>query len=338
MNSRLLALKLFKEKSSVSAGLADKTEIDWAELASTIFLKFIDVIEAALVIILGILVTKLVKRHLQKIEAAHESQKTALNLFEKIVTGFLLVVTFTLALKIVGLDLTLILSVLTLGLSFGLRDVIKNYVAGLLILFKAPFKIGDIIKIRNFTGHVERIEFQSVTVKTFDHKEITIHNSDLLTQPITNFSRMAERRLEIEVQLGYGTEVARALQIFDRLLSAHPLVLKEPRYSVIFRDFRNTGLIVLIRFWVNRPANVLRIRSEIALQITESFDEAKILAPFAREAGLSEGYGMSEPRKQRLAAFYGQPLLADLVAQTAVQVAATTQPAPSEYIDAEEPE
>lgn len=338
MDSRLLALKLFKTKSAdVASGLSERSEIDFGELAVTILLKFIDVLEAAVIIVLGIFLVRIAKRYLQKIEATHDRQRTALNLLEKITSGFLLVVTFTLALKVVGLDLTLIVGVLTLGLSFGMRDVIKNYVAGILVLFKSPFEIGDIVKIRSYTGKIEKIEFQSITVRTFDQKEITIHNSDLLTQPITNFSKSQFIRLELLVPLGFGSDVGRALKIFDRILQNHSAVLKTPLHSIVFRQFNENGMMIYIRFWVQRPCNPLKIRSDLALQIQEAFDEEKVLAPYARETEPKELFGMTEARKERLKLFYAQPMLADIVAATAEQIAAAAQPA-AEYADAEEPE
>lgn len=322
--------------SSLADGVSEKTNIDYQAIFTTIVLKFIDVIEAAVIIVAGIVLIKIAKRYIQKIEVTHERQRTALNLLEKITSGFMLVVTLTLALKVVGLDLTMIVGVITLGLSFGIRDVIKNYVAGLLILFKSPFEIGDTIKIRSFTGHVEKIEFQSVTMKTFDHKEITIQNSDLLTQPITNFSRMPEARIKIDMMLGYGTDAAKAMGVFERIIKNHPEILPEPKFSIVFGKFDELGMNVTVRFWVKRPGNPLRIKSEIALQLNNAFDETTIIAPYNREAGMTESYGMTEGRKERLKQFYGQPILADVINQTAPLVAAVAPP--TEYADADEPE
>ena len=341
MNSVLLATKLFGTKAATAAG--EEAVVDLQELAVNIFLKFIAVLEGIVIIVAGIVLVKFLKRYFEKIEMEHEQQKTAINLMEKITNGFIIVIAFTLALKIIGLDLTLILGAVMLGLSFGLRDVIKNYIAGLLILFKSPFSIGDIVKVRSFTGKIEKIEFQSVTIRTFDRREITIHNSDLLTQPIVNYSKTEQRRLEIEVILGYGSNVGRALQIFDRILQNHPTVLKAPKYSIVFREFKQIGLGVLVRFWVQRSCNPLKIRSELSLQIQEAFDEAQIFAPYNREAGLINEYGMTAERKERLKLFYGQPILADIAGQVAGQVGAattaTTAPAGAEeYADYEEPE
>lgn len=325
-----MAIKIFSGENSLAEGLAAKANIDAGDLMITILLKFIDVIAAVTIIVGSIVVIKIIKNYIQRIQTTHERQKTAINILEKITSGFLVVVACTLALKVVGLDLTLMLSVITLGLSFGLRDVIKNYVAGLLVLFKAPFEIGDIIKIRSYVGRVEKIEFQAITVRTFDHKEITVHNSDLLTQPITNFSKAQQTRLEISIPLGYGSDTTKALQIFDTILQNSPIVLKSPKYSIVFREFYHDGIHVLIRFWVQKPCNVLKLRSELALQINEAFDEAGIMAPYAREASLDGMYGMNEARKNRIGAFYAQPMLAHGT-QNQIVLA-------EEYIDAEEPE
>lgn len=335
MEGRLIA-QIFGS-SGGAAATASQAGTALSDFGLTILLKFIGVLEGVAVIVAGIFVMRLAKRYFLKIETTHERQKTALNLLEKITSGFIIVVSVTLGLKVIGLDLTLIVSVLTLGASFGMRDVIKNYVAGLLILFKSPFEIGDVVKIRSFTGRIEKIEFQSITLRTFDNKEITVHNSDLLTQPITNFSKNNQRRIEVTVRLGYGSDVARALLIFDRILGNNPAVLKMPKYSVVFKGFGETSTTVLIRFWVQRPCNILKIRSGLALQIQEAFDEEKIFAPYAREASLNENYAMTSARKERLSAFYGQPMLADIAGATSAQVALATVPA-EETADAEEPE
>lgn len=354
MDKKLLALTLFKKTSS-AASAGEETALDLQQLAIDIFVKFINVLEGVVIIIAGIFLVRFLHRYFQKIETAHERQRTALNLLEKITNGFVIVMAITLGLKVIGLDLTLMVSVITLGLSFGLRDVIKNYVAGILILFKSPFEIGDTVKIRSFTGKVVKIEFQATTIITFDNKEITIHNKDVLTQPITNFSKGAQRRLEINIKLGYGSDLQRAVAIANRLLENDSNVLKNPKWTILFTSFGDTGTTLTARFWVPKTCNFLKVRTNLALKIQETFDEEKLFAPYNREAGLDGLYGMTEGRKSRLAAFLGQPLLADLAAGTVEQIGAVAasvngaaapagetavvQAAPAEeYADAEEPE
>lgn len=341
MENKLLALGLFKTTASNAVDSGSQTAINYGEITMTILLKFIDVLEGAVIIIVGIFVARMLKKYFARIETTHEQQRTALNLLEKITNGFIIVISITLGLKVIGLDITLIISVITLGLSFGLRDVIKNYVAGILILFKSPFEIGDTVKIRAFTGKIIKIEFQSITMTTFDNKEITIHNKDILTQPITNFTKRDQRRLSINLKLGYGSDLQRALSVVDRILAGDANVLKTPKYSILFKAFDDHGTELTARFWVQKSCNFLRVRTDLALKIQESFDEENLFAPYNRESGLAPDYGMSGARRERLKAFYGQPILADLAAQTLAQVgiAVNENGAPAEqYADADEPE
>lgn len=347
MDKKLLALQLFKRTANSAVDAGEKAAIDYQDLFLTILGKFIDVLEGAVIIAAGFILARFLRHYFAKIEVTHERQRTALNLLEKITNGFVVVMAITLGLRVIGLDITLIVSVITLGLSFGLRDVIKNYVAGILILFKSPFEIGDTVKIRSFTGKITKIEFQAVTMTTFDNKEVTIHNKDLLTQPITNFSKSEWRRLEIDLKLGYGSDLQKTLAVVDRILQNDASVLKKPKYSILFKTFSDTGSSLSVRFWAPKNCNFLKLRTGLALKMQEAFDEANLFAPYAREAGLSEMFGMTEERRERLKAFYNQPILADLAAKTVEQIAgaiaatgatATAIVPIEDYADADEPE
>lgn len=282
--------------------------IDFANLGPYILTRFIEVLEAALIILVGFLIIRYSKRYLRKMSVEHEQQKTALNLFEKLVTGFIIVISFTLALKMVGIDMTLLVSVTILGLSYGLQDIIKNYVAGILIMFKSPFKIGDTINIKNFTGKVDKIDFQATSVRTFDQKDVTIYNSDVMTQSIVNYSRATMRRVEIIVTLGYGSDQVAAFKIFDQILRSHPDILKKPSHKIVFKKFTETGITFSLRGWVKYPCNLLAIKSDIALQLSRTFDEEDIYIPYGKGIEVDADHTMTEKRKARTAATHQNPV------------------------------
>jgi small conductance mechanosensitive channel len=282
--------------------------IDFANLGPYILTKFIDVLTAALIIVVGIFIIRYTKRYLRKLAVEHEQQKTALNLFEKLVTGFIIVISITLALRTVGIDMTLLVSVTILGLSYGLQDIIKNYVAGILIMFKSPFKIGDTITIKNFTGKVDKIDFQATSLRTFDQKDVTIYNSDVMTQSIVNFSRASIRRLEIVVTLGYGSDQVAAFKVFDQILRNHPSILKKPSHKIVFKKFTETGITYSLRGWVSYPCNLLAIKSDLALQLSRAFDEEDIYIPYGKSVELDNDYSMTDKRKARIAETHQNPV------------------------------
>lgn len=295
--------------SDIPVDSSASSNIDFANLAPYILEKFILVLEASAIIIAGIFAIRYTKKYLKKLETQHEQQRTALNLFEKITSGFIIVITITLALKIVGIDMTLLVSVSILGLSYGLQDIIKNYIAGILILFKSPFRIGDTIRIRDCTGKVEKMDFQYTTLRTFDRKNVTICNSDVMTQAITNHSNSDIRRIEIDVTLGYGSDNLAAFQIFDRLLKNHPLILKSPLFKIIFKKFSDSGIEFSIKAWVKFPCNLQGIKSDLAIQISQAFDEENIYMPYSKGIEADTDYTLTENRRKVLAAFKASPLV-----------------------------
>jgi small-conductance mechanosensitive channel len=302
-------------------------QIDFANLGPYLLTKFLLVLEAALIIIVAILFIRYTKRYLNKIALEHEQQKTALNLFEKLLTGFIIVIAITMALRIVGIDMTLLVSVTILGLSNGLQDIIKNYVAGILIMFKSPFKIGDIINIKGHTGKVDKIDFQSTTLRTFDLKDVTIYNSDVMTQSIVNHSRSNIRRVEIDMTLGFNSDYLRAIKIFDRIIRNHPNILKKPSHKIIFKKF-DSGITFTIRCWVQLPCNLLAIKSDLALQLSQAYDEETIFVPYGKDIQLETDYTLTEKKKAQNAELKKTPIFS----------LDETQPIPqdSELIDFEE--
>lgn len=315
--------------------LGGSGNVDFSVLIPQILEKFLAVLEGVGIIAIGFLLIRYVRKYFRKIEVTHQQQGNAINLLEKITTGFIIVVAITVALKIIGIDMTLLVSVSILGLSYGLQDIIKNYVAGILILFKAPFKIGETVKIRTYVGKVHKMDFQATTLETFDNRHITIYNSDVMTQSIVNFSNNTIRRAAIKVMLGYSSDTAKALSIFEKILHNHALVLKNPQYSIIFKKFTETAVVFELKFWLQRPCNILKIKSEIALLLSQAFDEENIYQPYVKGVETEDETvlrTMSAERKKRVQDFYAQPLfIGSATSETAPVLAA-------EMIDAEEPE
>lgn len=177
------------------------------------------------------------------------------------------------------------------------------------------------------------MDFQSTTLETFDNRHITIYNSDVMTQSIVNFSGNSMRRINIDVMLGYGSDTAKALTIFEKILKSNPAVLKSPKFSIIFKAFGESAIAFTLKFWVQQPCNILKIKSGIGLQISQAFDEQKIMMPYSKDIQIESDYTMNDDRKQRIANFFSQPQFAEVP----VVEGAATDVVPVE-LDSEEPE
>jgi small conductance mechanosensitive channel len=335
-----------KQIAAQGKGVTDSaSSIDFGNISDTVVSKFILFVEAVIVLIVMFFVIHWVKKYIAKVEIKHEQQRTALNMVEKLLVGFVMVIGITIALKIIGIDISVLVGVGLIGLSYALKDIIQNYVAGILIFLKAPFKIGDIVKIKSYVGRVDKMEFQSTSLKTFDNRDITIYNSDIMSQSIENYSRHNMRRLEIDVNLGYGSDVQKITKIIGIILNNNTVVLKDPKFSISFKSFTNSSMIVQIKFWVPVPSNFLSVRSEIAWQINQAFDESTVFAPYERGFQTTNDFSITPERQNRIKEFYSNPLysgtapIATPAPTTAPALDANGQPIPVEVVsDLDEPQ
>lgn len=337
----IIRFKTKKMASSVDFASSDTEVLDtgsggFSDLTVAIFEKFFSVMEAALILVFVYFAMKWLRKYFAKIESTHEQQKTALNFLERIINGFILVIGVTLALKNVGLDVSLLVSVGVLGLSYGLKDVIKNYVAGIIIFFKAPFKIGDIVKIKKFTGKVDRMDFQSTGIKTFDNRDITIYNSDIISESIENYSRLPVRRMEIDVRFGYGTDLEKAVIALENILKSEPAIQQKPKFSVVFKKFAQDAMIVQLRFWVSVPSNMLAVRSSVAFKIHQMFDEIVIYSPYMKSIETDKSFAQGAEEKSKLKDFLAGPVVTGKE-QPALAVAVAGAEVTPEIADSDEP-
>ena len=322
---------IFSNTEVLDTGSGSMSDISLAILG-----KFVEVIEGVVILIVVYFLMKWIKRYFSKVETSHEQQKTALNFLERILNGFLIVIGVTIALKTVGIDVSLLVSVGVLGLSYGLKDVIKNYVAGIIIFFKSPFKIGDVVKIKKFVGKIQRMDFQSTGLKTFDNRDITIYNSDIISESIENYSRLPVRRVEVDVRLGYGTDLEKANKVFENILNSEPGIVPKPKFSIVFKKFVTDGMIVQMRFWVAVPCNMLAIRSSVAFKINQMFDEQNIFSPYTKAIEADLAFAQGIEAKSKFKDLFAGPVVTGNEQPATVPVMAQEGAVP-DSLDADEP-
>ncbi len=326
LNNSLSGSQIASEGKKVTDSTSSGGGMDLSNISDTIVSKFILFVEALIVLVVMFFVIHWIKSYIAKVEIKHDQQRTALNMVEKLLVGFVIIIGITIALKIVGIDMSVLVGVGLLGLSYALKDIIQNYVAGILIFLKAPFKIGDVVKIKNYVGRVDKMEFQSTSLKTFDHRDVTIYNSDIMSQSIENYSRNNMRRLEIDVSLGYGSDVQKITKIIGIILENNPSILKIPKHTISFKSFTNTSMVVQVKFWVAVPSNFLSIRSDVAWQINQAFDESTVFAPYARGFETSNDFSVTPERQNRVKEFYNNPLFSGTTQPPASIPATPTTP------------
>ncbi|MBD2440932.1 mechanosensitive ion channel family protein [Nostoc sp. FACHB-110] len=179
-------------------------------------------------------------------------------------------------------DLVQLLGISGVAIGFAFRDILQNFLAGILILLTEPFQIDDQIVFKGFEGTVENIETRATTIRTYDGRRIVIPNSELFTNSVTVNTAFDNRRLEYDVGIGYNDDIDRAKQLMlDAMLSVDE-VLKDPAPDVLAMELAESTVNIRVRWWVHPPrrADNLISRDKVIIAIKKTLVANGIDLPF----------------------------------------------------------
>ena len=174
-----------------------------------------------------------------------------------------------------------LVTALTFGLAFGLQEIFANFVAGIILMFERPMRLGDMITVDDFTGFVTRIRTRATTVVNLDRKEYVIPNKDFITGRFTNWTLSdAINRIDITVGVAYGSDVAKAKKIIFDICKSHPSIVEEPPTQITFQEFADNTLNLVVRTFLSDVMARMPVIDSIHMQINDKFKEAEIEIAF----------------------------------------------------------
>jgi potassium-dependent mechanosensitive channel len=188
-------------------------------------------------------------------------------------------------------SLAVIAGGLSVGIGFGLQNIVNNFVAGLILLFGRSIQAGDTIQIDAIWGQVRKVNIRNTVVQTFDNATLFVPNSDLIAGKLVNWThRDPTVRREISVGVAYGSNTEQVRGILLDAARGHPHVLKTPEPSVQFQNFGESSLDFKLLFWVDNVSAGLTTTSDIRFDIDRRFREEGIDIPFPqREVRIVDG-------------------------------------------------
>ena len=169
----------------------------------------------------------------------------------------------------------------SVGLGFGLQEIVANFVSGIILLLERPVRVGDVVTIDGTTGIVSRIQMRATTVTNWDRKELVIPNKDLITQKLLNWSLSnVVNRLTIEIGVAYGTDPNQVREILTNVVAGHPGVLEDPPPLINFETFGDSSLNFIVRFYLPKLDNRVEVTHQVNTAIAEALTKAGISIPF----------------------------------------------------------
>jgi potassium-dependent mechanosensitive channel len=173
---------------------------------------------------------------------------------------------------------------LTFGLAFGLQEIFANFVAGLILLFERPIRIGDVVTVDDVSGVVSRIRIRATTITNWDRKEYVIPNKEFITGRMLNWTLTDKvNRVVINVGIAYGSDVVRAKELLLKVCNDHPLVMDDPATIVAFEGFGDNSLNLVVRTYLPDLDNRLKVIDALHTSIDRVFREAAIEIAFPQQ-------------------------------------------------------
>ncbi|PWB78811.1 MAG: hypothetical protein C3F15_00740 [Holophagae bacterium] len=221
----------------------------------------------------------------------------------KITHYIILLIGFFVVVGMLGLDfgkLAIIVGALSVGIGFGLQNVVNNFISGLILLFERPIKEGDRIDLGTTSGVVRKIGMRASVVETWQGADVIVPNATLISSELVNWSLQDEvRRIDIPVGVAFGTDPDRVLDLLLGIARQHPDVLADPEPFAMFVRFGANSLDFELRVWA--AVDFLRVGSELRVAVNRALKDAGIEIPFPQvdlhlRSGIPEGTRLVAPK------------------------------------------
>jgi small-conductance mechanosensitive channel len=240
-------------------------------------------IAGIIVVIISYILAKMVAKAAKEAilrKKGEEVQESVLILVDRITTFTILGVGITIALAINGLNFTLVIGALSLGIGFALKDIIGNFISGIIMLSQTRVKIGDLIKVGDILGTIVSIDTRATILQSVDGTEIVIPNQSMLNETLISYSTNPFRRIELIVGVDYNTDLPMVTSLIKGIIEKDKDIVIKPEPLVLVNEFGDSAINIKVLFWIESSKSWMKIRSNLANRIKKTFNELNINIPF----------------------------------------------------------
>ncbi len=259
------------------------TAIDFTKISDDYIIPWgINLLIALVILFIGRSIAKVMVNGVVRLMHKAKVDEALVGFLSSILSATLLVVVIMAALEQLGINTNSIIAVLAaagLAVGLALKDSLSNFAAGVMLIIFQPFKKGDFIEAGGVTGVVEWVRVFSTLLRTPDNREITVPNSKIYGDIITNFSAHEQRRIDMVIGIGYNDDIKAAKTLIESILHNDERILNEPAADIMVLELADSSINLAVRPWV-RSTDYGKVRSDLLETIKETFDQHNISIPY----------------------------------------------------------
>src|SRR5499433_574155 len=237
---------------------------------------------ALLILVLGHWLLKFVTHGIERAMARAQVEPTVTRFVSHVSYFLLLTVVVIIALGQLGIQTTSLLAMLSaagLAIGLALQGSLTNFAAGLLLILFRPIKQGDFIRAAGVEGTVQEVQMLTTTLHSVDNLRLTVPNSRIMQDTITNYSVTPTQRIQLTVGVSYDDDLQQVKHVLAALIAEEPCILKEPAPFVGVAKLGESSVDVVVQVWVQR-ADVRQVRFGFLEKIKLAFDQHGIHLPY----------------------------------------------------------
>jgi small-conductance mechanosensitive channel len=196
-------------------------------------------------------------------------------------------------------DLIAGMGVSSVAIGFAFQDILQNWLAGILILTRQPFRIGDEIEVNGMKGRVDRIETRATIITTYDGIDIVVPNNEIYTNAVKVITAHDYIRSQYDLGLGYDQPYDEAVKILRETLESIDGIAQDKPIDILNWDQADSWLTIRMRWWTNsKRGNVVKTFSEVIAKTQHAMDDAGIDLPFPTMVEVQNAHDINEAQKR----------------------------------------
>jgi len=265
-------------------GLIESKLVGWSK---ELIRMLPNLVLAAVIVVAGWLLAKLVRSGVEKLLVRTQIGRSLRNLICNAVYLLIIVIALFGALSILHLDKT-VTSILAgagivgLALGFAFQDIAANFISGVAMAVQRPIRTGELVEVAGQLGIVERIDLRTTEIKSLQGLQVIIPNKEIFQNVLTNYTRNGSRRVDLDVSVSYGDDLAKVEQVTVEAVKTIDGLLPGHDVELFYEEFGDSSINFEVRFWVSsKSQGYYKGRKSAAIvAIKAAYDKNDIMIPF----------------------------------------------------------
>lgn len=242
----------------------------------------IKVVGAILVLIIGRIAAGWARGLVRRMLGKRDTDPSIISFVSSLAYWLILIFAIMSALGNFGVETASLVAVLGaagFAVGFALQGSLANFAAGVMLLVFRPFKVGDFVDAGGAAGTVRELNLFTTVLMTPDNIRIMVPNGKIFGDTIKNITAEDTRRVDMVIGIGYGSDIAKAVQIMQGLLDADSRVLPDPAPQIAVSELADSSVNLVVRPWVNK-ADYWGLKFDFTRAVKEAFDREGVEIPF----------------------------------------------------------